>query len=141
MPSIDRVREIQRLYPLLYFACHGSHARADGLGESDLRLLHHIEGEPGTYASQLARHLDLSRSRMSEALAKLERADLIERSEASGGRKHIRLTDHGISVLESGDGLDPTAIEVILDRLAPAQQDTVIEGLRLLASAVRAGDP
>lgn len=139
MTDDDRVREVQRLYPLLYFACHDSHARDDGLGESDLRLLHHIDGGPDVYASRLARHLDLSRSRVSEALAKLEGAGLIERSPASGSRKRIRLTERGRSALESEDGLDPVAIRAILDRMAPAEQEQVLEGLRLLADAVRAG--
>ncbi len=139
MTDDDRVREVQRLYPLLYFACHDSHARDDGLGESDLRLLHHIDGGADVYASRLARHLDLSRSRVSEALAKLEGAGLIERSPASGGRKRIRLTERGRSALESEDGLDPVAIRAILDRMAPAEQEQVLEGLRLLADAVRAG--
>lgn len=137
MADDERIREVQRLYPLLYFACHDSHARADGLGESDLRLLHHIDARPGTFAAELTRHLGLSRSRLSEALKYLEGAGLIERAPDGGGRKRIRLTRAGEDTLQSRDGLSPDAIGDILDGLDVEQQERVVEGLRLLARAVR----
>lgn len=137
MVDDERIREVQRLYPLLYFACHDSHARVDGLGESDVRLLHHIEARPETFASELARHLGLSRSRVSEAIKGLEERGLVQRTPDGEGRKRIRLTDSGQEALTSRDGLDPEAIRTILDTLDEDQQERVLEGLRLLARAVR----
>jgi len=139
MENEERIRKMQRLYPLLYFACHDSHGREDGLSESDLRLLHHIQAMPGTFASELSRHLDLSRSRVSEALASLESAGLLERKRDGAGRKRIRLTGRGEDAIESSDGLDPRAIANILDRLNDEQQERVLEGLQLLADAIREG--
>lgn len=141
MDRDERIREVQRLYPLLYFACHGSHGREDGLSESALRLLHHVDGRAGILASELARHLDLSRSRLSEALTSLERAGLIRRESEGGGRKPIHLTPRGEATLESSDGLNPRAIGAVLDRLSPAEQERVLDGLRLLADAAREPGP
>lgn len=138
MVDDERIREVQRLYPRLYFACHDSHARVDGLGESDVRLLHHIDARPSTFASELARHLGLSRSRVSEALKGLEARGLVRRT-PDGGRKTIRLTDQGREALTSRDGLDPESIRVVLGRLDEGQQQRVLEGLRLLARAVGEG--
>lgn len=137
MVGDEIVREIQRLYPLLYFACHRSHARDDGLGESDLRLLHHIDGGSRSFASALARHLGLSRSRMSEALKRLERRGLIERTPDTAGRKRIALTAAGAEALTTDDGLDPETIEAILSGLDEGQRELVIHALRLLADAIR----
>lgn len=139
MADDERIREVQRLYPLLYFACHDSHAREDGLSESDLRLLHHIDGRPGTFASELARHLGLSRSRLSEALKGLEETGLIEREADDGRRKRIRLTKEGESAITARDGLNPESIGAILDELDDEEQERVVDGLRLLARAVREG--
>lgn len=141
MAQKGRIREVQRLYPLLYFACHDSHAREDGLSESDLKLLHHIGGRPDLHASELARHLDLSRSRVSEALKELEEAGLIQRDPDGRGRKRLRLTTKGEDALESRDGLDPEAIGAILGTLDEGQQKKVVEGLRLLARAIREPRP
>jgi DNA-binding MarR family transcriptional regulator len=137
MADDERIREVQRLYPLLYFACHDSHARDDGLGESDLRLLHHIDGRPDIFASALARHLGLSRSRVSEALKQLEAAGLIQRAPEGGGRKWIRLTEAGEDAIRSRDGLAPESIGAVLDALDAEQQERVVDGLRLLAHAIR----
>lgn len=139
MVDDETIREVQRLYPLLYFACHASHSRDDGLSESDLKLLHHIGGRPGTFASELARHLDLSRSRISEALKSLDEQGLVERRSDGTGRKPIRLTPEGERALASEDGLDPRAIGDILGRLDPDERSRVLEGLRLLARAAVAG--
>ncbi|MEQ9569813.1 MAG: helix-turn-helix domain-containing protein [Longimicrobiales bacterium] len=86
MTRDDRIRDVQRLYPLLYFAAHDSHRRSDGLSESALRLLHHIAATPGVIAAELSRHLGLSPSRLSEALAALERQSLVQRTPGAGGR-------------------------------------------------------
>lgn len=137
MAEHELVREIQSLYPLLYFACHRSHERRDGLGESDLRLLHHIAGTPGAFASGLARHLGLSRSRVSEALKGLEASGLIGRRPGASGRKEISLTEEGAAALTASDALDPEAIGSILDELDRDQQERVVEALRLLAGAIR----
>ena len=137
MVDDERIREVQRLYPLLYFASHDSHARADGLGESDVRLLHHIDARPGTFASELSRHLGLSRSRISEAVKGLEARGLVQRTPDAKGRKRIRLTESGREALTSRDGLDPDSIRAILAALDEDERERVLDGLRLLARAVR----
>ena len=138
MASANRIRQVQRLYPLLYFACHDSHRRGDGLGERDLRILHHVAAGAGTHASALARHLGLSRSTLSEALAGLEGKGLISRSDdGASSRKTIALTEAGDAALESSDGLDGTAIGAILDQLSDEEQRRVIDGLELVGRAIR----
>lgn len=137
MTRDERIRDVQRLYPLLYFASHDSHRRSDGLSESAVRLLHHISADPGTFAAKLGRHLGLSRSRLSEALAALERKSLIERTAGAGGRKQIHLTELGRDALTSSEGIHPGVVGTILDQLTEAEQDQVLEGLRLVKRAIR----
>ena len=137
MASPTLIRQVQRLYPLLYFACHHSHRRGDGLSERDLRILHHLAADAAPHASGLARHLGLSRSTLSEALEKLERRGLILRSRGGSNRKMIALTAAGDAALESSDGLDGTAIGEILAQLGEDEQRRVIEGLELIGRAVR----
>ncbi len=136
MTRDDRIREVQRLYPLLYFASHDSHRRSDGLSESAMRLLHHISATPGIIAADLGRHLGLSRSRLSEALRALERDSFIERTPGAGGRKEIRLTPDGQDALTSSEGIHPRVVGAILDRLSDAEQERVLEGLRLVKRAI-----
>lgn len=141
MADEARIRDVQRLYPLLYFACHDSHSRADGLGESDVRLLHHVDGNPDIFASKLARHLGLSRSRVSEALKGLEARGFVERTPDGAGRKKIELTQAGREALTARDGLNPQTIGSILDELDDDEQQRVVDGLRLIARAIREKTP
>lgn len=136
MTRDHRIREVQRLYPLLYFASHDSHRRSDGLSESAMRLLHHVSATPGIIAAELGRHLGLSRSRLSEALGALERDVFIERASGPGGRKEIRLTPRGRDAITSSEGIDPRVVGAILDRLSESEQERVIEGLRLVKRAI-----
>ncbi len=136
MATSERIEQIKRLYPLLYFACHRSHDRSDGLTEKDLRILHHVQDGDKAFASGLTRHLGLSRSTLSAALSSLESRGLIERLHGSGRRKRILLTKSGVEAMHSDEGLDGKAIESILDELEERDQERVVEGLALIGEAI-----
>ncbi len=136
MARSDRIDEIKRLYPLLYFACHRSHGRSDGLTERDLRILHHVQEGGEAFASGLMRHLGLSRSTLSAALASLESRGLIQRQNGNDRRKFIRLTASGARAIQSDEGLDGKAIGNILDNLEEDDQKRVIDGFKLIAQAI-----
>jgi DNA-binding MarR family transcriptional regulator len=136
MVAPERIEAVKRLYPLLYFACHRHHGRRDHLTERDLRILHHVGYGDPAFATGLARHLGVSRSTMSAALASLEAGGLVERTESPSRRKAIRLTEAGSEAIRSDDGLDGDSIAAVLDELDEPSQRRVVEGLELIARAI-----
>ena len=138
MSITQQARQVQELYPLLYFAVHRQHSRNDGLSPSGLRILHHCAGEAETWASQLARHLGLSRSTLSESLSALEAGGWVSVSAPNARRRRIiELTERGRDAIENREGLSRDQIEVILARLTSSERTQVVGGLQLLAKAIR----
>ncbi len=102
MSITEQARQVQELYPLLYFSVHRKHTRNDGLSPSSVRILHHCAGEGESWAGQLAEHLGLSRSTLSEFLANLEEGGWIAiRHPNAERRRIIELTEGGRDAIES----------------------------------------
>lgn len=131
-------------YPQIWFACHMRHPRGPGAGrgltERQATLLGHLERERGLPVGRLARHLSVTPGSMTVALARLERAGLVERTDAPGDRRlrPVRLTALGHRVQREQAGFDPAQIRAMLRRLPPAGRARALAGLALLADAARA---
>lgn len=142
--SEDDAFELLRAYPQIYLACHVEHRTRGrsptGLTSRDAAFLAHLDDPAGTGPAALARHLGISGSTLSAALARLAAHDLvrIEPDPTDGRRRLIVLTDAGRQVVASGSVLDPDRVAALLDRLAPAERRKAVEGLNLLAAAARA---
>jgi DNA-binding MarR family transcriptional regulator len=137
------VLDVLRAFPQIYLACHVEHrTRASsptGLTARDGGLLAHIDDE-GTGPAALARHLGISRSTLSAALARLEAGGFLrlERVAGDARKRRILLTREGRDVVWRDSVLDARRVEGLLDLLNPAERRRAVVGLRLLAAAARA---
>lgn len=145
MKSIeDRdVIEILRAYPQIYQACHVAHrtrsSSPSGLTSRDAGLLAHIAEADGCRPAALARHLGISPSTLSAALARLGAQAMvaIEADPADARRRLIRLTPAGHAAIGENNVLDPGRVASLLARMSGAERRMAVDGLKLLARAAR----
>jgi DNA-binding MarR family transcriptional regulator len=137
------VLDVLRAYPQIYLACHVEHRTraksATGLTDHDGSLLAHIE-EQGSSPAVLARHLGVSPSTLSAAIARLERRGLVRMEPVAGDgrRRRVLLTTAGHEAAVRDSVLDVRRVAALLDALSPAERRRAVAGLKLLAVAVRA---
>jgi len=138
------VRDVQRYYPRIYLACHVDHVRARStpyrVSSKDSALLSHLDTREPVRAGQLARHLGVVPSTLSEALKRLERLGYLLRTRRIGDRRSVelRLTEAGAEALAAGSVLDARRVQRLLSRLRPEERRHAVAGLALLAKAARA---
>src|SRR5262245_45888170 len=138
------VHDVQRYYPQVYLACHIDHVRARStpfrVSARDSALLAHLDTREPVSAGQLARHLAVSPSTLSEAAKRLEGLGYLRRRRRDKDRRTIdlTLTDVGAEAMAGGSVLDRGRVKRLLSRLSPAERDRAVTGLALLAKAARA---
>lgn len=138
----EDVYAVLRDYPRIYFACHVEHrtrgASATGLTSRDAGLLAHVAAD-GVAPSALARHLGLSRSTLSEALARLAGQGLLtlEVDAADHRRRRVRLTQAGRDAVAASSVLDAGRVADLLGRLTAGERRRAVDGLGLLAEGAR----
>jgi hypothetical protein len=97
------VVRVQAAYPRIYLACHTRHqnarSTADKISQRDGSLLAHLDEARAVGQSDLARHMSVAKSTLSEALAGLEECGFVARD--GGG---IRRTAKGPCWSRSGCG-------------------------------------
>lgn len=139
----DPVLEVLRAYPQIYHACHLEHARArsnaNRISARDAFLLGHLDTTRPTRPAELAQHLALRASTVSEAVKRLERLGYIARQAATHDRRRIELTllPRGAEALKGASILDAGRVERLLAQLSTAERMAATKGLRLLAKAAR----
>jgi DNA-binding MarR family transcriptional regulator len=135
--------EVQRLYPLIYLACHTDHVRSSStkwnLSSHDSSILAHLDLVEGVSPRSLAAHLGVVPSTLSAAISRLEKLGYIksETVEADRRRKHLRLTPLGTEAMASTSVLDVERVRLLLNRLNQAERKAAVKGLALLARAAR----
>jgi DNA-binding MarR family transcriptional regulator len=142
MPVASRdVRAVQAYYPRIYLACHIQHihrtpARAN-LTETESSLLAHLDQQQPIRASELARHMGVSRSSMSATIKRLMQLGYIASArEAEDARAlALRLSPAGARAMQAGSVLDTERVALLLSQLSPAERNKAVEGLGLLARA------
>lgn len=145
MSMQEDTSKVQRLYPLLYVACHAIHGRelerAGTLSARECAVLSHLHAQPSLSASTLAKHLGLARSTLSEVVLRMVELGFLDalRDERDERRKRLVVTDAGQAALSSVEVLDERKLATVLARLTEHERVTVIEGLDLLAKVVGVG--
>lgn len=143
MPDAS-VHDVQRYYPQIYLACHSAHVRARStpfrLSARDSALLAHLDTREPVSAGQLAAHLAVVPSTLSEAVKRLERLGYLARLRRPGDRRSVelRLTERGAEAMAAGSVLEGARVRALLDLLTPAERRRAVAGLALLARAARA---
>jgi DNA-binding MarR family transcriptional regulator len=140
----DPVAQVLTAYPQIYHACHLEHPRArTNAGRISTReswILGHLDSERPASPAELARHLSLRGSTVSEALKRLERLGYITRRKAVGDRRRIEvfLAPSGVTAMKNASVLDARRVNRLLAQLSSAERAAALEGLALLARAARA---
>jgi DNA-binding MarR family transcriptional regulator len=115
-------------------------AKANGLSMSQLGALFHVvEGCSGV--SDIGGDLGISSPAASQMIERLVQQGLITRSEDPNDRraKQIVLTEHGKQIVQESMRARSEWIDVLANKLSPAEQDQAAVVLTVLAS--RAGQP
>ena len=136
-------REVMRLYPQIYFACHTRHVRDPQtqrlLSRHQASILDHLDEIDPMTLNDLARHMGVTPGTMSLSIDRLERKGYVVRlrDAADKRRVHLRLTSAGIRVRQASSVLDPERVEALLARLTDDDREAAVHGLALLAGAAR----
>src|SRR5262245_44032315 len=126
----DLARRVQRAYPQVYLACHVRHApgRPHGLNERDAAVLAHLDELAPVTAGELARHLGVGASTVTEAIDHLERLGLATRSRAARDRRRVelRITADGVERMRDSSVLGGDRIELVLARIPAARRAAAV---------------
>ena len=137
------VREVQRLYPQIYLACHVDHVRASStkwrLSSRDSSILAHLDDKRGMSPHTLAAHLSVAPSTLSAAIRRLTDLGYIssDPSQVDLRQRELRLTARGAAAMAETSVLDAARVAAVLKILNVAEREAALKGLRLLASAAR----
>jgi DNA-binding MarR family transcriptional regulator len=140
-PLEEAARDVMRLYPQIYFACHSRHVRDPLTGKllsrHQVSILDHLDEIDPLTLNDLARHMGVTPGTMSLSIDRLERKGYVVRlrDTADKRRVHLRLTTAGVRVRQANSVLDPARVEALVGRLDDADRTAAIHGLALLARA------
>jgi DNA-binding MarR family transcriptional regulator len=134
---------VQMAYPRIYLACHSRHqntrSTADQLSQRDASLLAHLEEKSAVSHADLARHMSVAKSTLSEALNSLEVRGYVARETAEHDARGslIRRTPKGTTAMSNGSVLEPERLRRLLEALTPEERQRAVEGLELIAQATQ----
>ena len=134
------VREVQGLYPRIWHACHRHPQdleRETGLSDRQAQLLAHLADGRLRRPRDLAQHVGIRTSTLSEAIDDLVRRGLVDRRVHPGDRRRVdfQVTAAGLDALSRGSPLDADRVEAALALLSESDRKNAVDGLRLLAKA------
>ena len=140
-PVVEAARDVMRLYPQIYFACHSRHVRDPQtqrlLSRHQASILDHLDEIDPITLNDLARHMGVTAGTMSLSIDRLERKGYVVRlrDTADKRRVHLRLTTAGVRIRQESSVLDPARVEALVARLSEADRTKAVHGLTLLARA------
>jgi DNA-binding MarR family transcriptional regulator len=135
----EAVRVVQMSYPQVYYACHTRHQRKrsteHGLSSRDSAILAHLHHVRPITPSELARHLSIGRSTMSEALKHLIALGFVDRK--GNGSASVTLSEKGARAIRDTSVLEWQRVATVLETLSSRDRSLVCRGLERLAKACR----
>ncbi|HEY2375283.1 MAG TPA: MarR family winged helix-turn-helix transcriptional regulator [Gemmatimonadaceae bacterium] len=138
------VEQVQLTYPQVYHACHTRHQRKRStdhrLSQRDAAILAHCSPDAARVPAQLARHLAIARSTLSEALKKLELLGYVRRvagAKGDGRQVGILLTLEGLRAVRDTSVLEAVRLEAVLRCATHADRAAIAAGFTALADACR----
>jgi DNA-binding MarR family transcriptional regulator len=143
MSTEKQISTIQRAYPQVWFACHLEHrtrsSSDDGLTDREAGILAHIDASDGARASDVARHLGISKSTLSAQLKRLVGLGFVqlERGTSDQRERPVRLTVPGRKAVVARSPLDSARVSALLEKLSPQERARAVSGLELLAIGAR----
>lgn len=87
-------------------------------------------------AGQLAKHLGVGPSTVTEAIDRLEAKQLVERTR-KGRTVQLTITPDGVAYMQASSVLDTAKVAALLAAVAPRDREAAVRGLDLLAAAAR----
>jgi DNA-binding MarR family transcriptional regulator len=142
--TLDQVVQVVQVsYPQVYLACHTRHQRKRStdhrLSARDSAILAHLDQERATPPSQLANHLGVSRSTVSEALKRLAELGYIARTATSGDRRVAGavLTPRGARAIRDTSVLETARLRAALLLASRDERAAIVTGMTRLADACR----
>jgi MarR family transcriptional regulator, organic hydroperoxide resistance regulator len=138
---MDAVRQVMRLYPLIFFACHTRHVRdarsRRTISAHQASILDHLDEIEPTGLNDLARHMGVTPSTMCITVDRLIRARYIARARdpRDGRRVALRITKSGARLRDQKTVLDPELVRAMLAHMTPGERKEGLRGLELLARA------
>ena len=143
--TIERTMQIiQVAYPQVYLACHTRHQRkrtsVNRLSSRDSSILAHLDPVVAMKPAQLAAHLSIARSTLSEALKRLTTLGYTSqtaRTPAAGqrGGVGVLLTPMGLAAIRETSVLEAPRLRALLDTLSAAELRAVARGMSVLTNA------
>jgi DNA-binding MarR family transcriptional regulator len=139
----EDVREVLRLYPQIYLACHVDHVRAAStewrLSARDSSVLAHLDRTTPTSPRALASHLGVVASTLSATIARLEALGYLASTPSATDkrRRDLTLTDAGAEAMAATSVLDRGRVRNLLAHLSREDRNAAVRGLALLARAAR----
>jgi DNA-binding MarR family transcriptional regulator len=133
--------EIQKFYPQIYHACHTEHVKAASsdvrLSSRDSAILSHLTMDDLSRPSNLAKHLNISASTLSEALTNLQELGYVksQKDQNDDRKQKVFLTDRGLDAMKKSSVLDSKKLVRLLSLLNVKEREIAVEGLALLAKA------
>lgn len=134
---------VQTAYPRIYLACHSRHQNArttaHKLSPRDSSLLAHLSEREAVAQADLARHMGVAKSTLSEALSGLEEHGFVVREpRTEDGRGALILrTPAGSEAMSSGSVLETERLLQVLEAMTGEERIRAVEGLELIARAAR----
>ncbi len=131
---------VQTAYPRIYMACHSRHQNArttaHKLSPRDGSLIAHLDEEKPISQGELAKHIGIAKSTLSEAVAALEQTGYVQRA-VQGRQVLLTRTRAGTQAMSQGSVLETDRLRRLLQALSGPERQRAIEGLELLANAGR----
>lgn len=135
------VQQIQSLYPRIYMACHVEHIKRRSSDESisarDASILAHLSEAYFQSPKNLANHMNIAASTMSEALHHLVSLGYVAfKTDDNDARQTIfTITQQGNDAIAENSVLDASKITKLLETMPKSDHQKVVSGLKLLADA------